>query len=131
MLTEADIDNFVRAKGAIFSAIRTMLSMTDFTIDVIDQVYIAGGIGSGIDVDKAVRIGMLPDLPRDRFHYIGNTSLQGAWAAAVSESAAAKIAEIAGGITYLELSSHPGYMDEFTAACFLPHTDAGLFAGGA
>jgi uncharacterized 2Fe-2S/4Fe-4S cluster protein (DUF4445 family) len=127
ILTEVDIDNFVRAKGAIFSAIRTMLSMTDFTTGIIDDVYVAGGIGSGIDVDKAVRIGMFPNLPREKFHYIGNTSLQGAWAAAVSNGAAAKINELAGGITYLELSSHPGYMDEFTAACFLPHTDAGLF----
>jgi uncharacterized 2Fe-2S/4Fe-4S cluster protein (DUF4445 family) len=128
ILTEVDIDNFVRAKGAIFSAIRTMLSMTDFTIDIIDDVYIAGGIGSGINIDKAVRIGMLPNLPREKFHYIGNTSLQGAWAAAVSSGAAAKINELSAGITYLELSSHPGYMDEFTAACFLPHTDAGLFS---
>ncbi|MDR1096000.1 MAG: ASKHA domain-containing protein [Spirochaetaceae bacterium] len=128
VLTEVDIDNFVRAKGAIFSAIRTMLSMTDFTIDIIDDVYIAGGIGSGINIDKAVRIGMLPNLPREKFHYIGNTSLQGAWAAAVSSGAAAKINELSAGITYLELSSHPGYMDEFTAACFLPHTDAGLFS---
>jgi uncharacterized 2Fe-2S/4Fe-4S cluster protein (DUF4445 family) len=127
VLTEVDIDNFIRAKGAIFSAIRTMLQMTDFTVDVIGDVYIAGGIGSGINIDKAVRIGMLPNLPREKFHYIGNTSLQGAWAAAVSECAARKIRELSGGITYLELSSHPGYMDEFTAACFLPHTDAGLF----
>jgi uncharacterized 2Fe-2S/4Fe-4S cluster protein (DUF4445 family) len=105
-----------------------MLSMTDFTIDIIDDVYIAGGIGSGINVEKAIGIGMLPNLPLEKFHYIGNTSLQGAWAAAVSSGAAEKINELAGGITYLELSSHPGYMDEFTAACFLPHTDAALFS---
>jgi uncharacterized 2Fe-2S/4Fe-4S cluster protein (DUF4445 family) len=127
-LTEADIENFIRAKGAIFSAIRTMLAMLDLGIDAIGEVYIAGGIGSGINIERAIRIGMLPNIPPGRCHYIGNTSLSGAWAMAQSQRAVEKVDEIAGGMTYLELSSHPGYMDEFIAACFLPHTDRELFA---
>jgi uncharacterized 2Fe-2S/4Fe-4S cluster protein (DUF4445 family) len=126
-ITEADIDNFIRAKGAIFSAIRTMLTMLDFDIEVIEEVYIAGGIGSGINVQGAIRTGMLPNLPLERYHYIGNTSLYGAYAMAVSSGAARKIAEIAQGLTYLELSAHASYMDEFIAACFLPHTNGDLF----
>ncbi len=62
-ITEVDIDNFIRAKGAIFSAIRTMLSSLDFDVSMIDDVYVAGGIGSGINMRNAVRIGMLPDIP--------------------------------------------------------------------
>jgi uncharacterized 2Fe-2S/4Fe-4S cluster protein (DUF4445 family) len=127
VITETDIDNFIRAKGAIFSAIRTMLVMVDFSIDTIGAVYIAGGIGSGINVERAIRIGMLPKLPAEKYHYIGNTSLTGAYAMASSRGAAEKVAEIGRGITYLELSSHPGYMDEFIAACFLPHTNGDLF----
>jgi uncharacterized 2Fe-2S/4Fe-4S cluster protein (DUF4445 family) len=127
VITEGDIDNFIRAKGAIFSAIRTMLAMLDFSMETIEEVYIAGGIGSGINVERAIRIGMLPKLPPERYHYIGNTSLYGAYAMAVSRGAAGKIAEIAGGMTYLELSAHPSYMDEFIAACFLPHTNGSLF----
>jgi uncharacterized 2Fe-2S/4Fe-4S cluster protein (DUF4445 family) len=126
-LTEGDIDNFIRAKGAIFSAIRTMLVSLDFTVDVIEEVYIAGGIGSGINVENAIRIGMFPKLPLERYHYIGNSSLSGAYAMANSRGAAGKVTEISRGMTYLELSSHPGYMDEFVAACFLPHTDGSLF----
>jgi uncharacterized 2Fe-2S/4Fe-4S cluster protein (DUF4445 family) len=126
-LTEVDLDNFIRAKAAIFSAIRTMLAMSDFSTDIIEDVYVAGGIGSGINVEKAIRIGMFPKIPVEKYHYIGNTSLQGAWAQAVSKAATDKVNEIAGGMTYLELSSHPSYMDEFVAACFLPHTDAALF----
>jgi uncharacterized 2Fe-2S/4Fe-4S cluster protein (DUF4445 family) len=126
-LTEGDIDNFIRAKGAIFSAIRTMLAMVDLSLDAVDEVYIAGGIGSGINITQAVRIGMLPAIPLERYRYIGNSSLSGAWAMARSEKAADAIAWIAGGMTYLELSSHPRYMDEFIAACFLPHTDGDLF----
>jgi uncharacterized 2Fe-2S/4Fe-4S cluster protein (DUF4445 family) len=126
-LNETDIDSFIRAKGAIFSAIRTMLAIMDFSVDAIDEVYVAGGIGSGINVEKAIRIGMFPGIPLEKYHYIGNTSLTGAYAMVNSAAAAAKVAEISRGMTYLELSSHPGYMDEFVAACFLPHTDASLF----
>ena len=129
-LTEGDIDNFIRAKGAIFSAIRTMLVSLDFTVDVIEEVYIAGGIGSGINVENAIRIGMFPKLPLERYHYIGNSSLSGAYAMAGSRGAAQKVTEISRGMTYLELSSHPRYMDEFVAACFLPHTDGSLFEDG-
>jgi uncharacterized 2Fe-2S/4Fe-4S cluster protein (DUF4445 family) len=128
-LSEVDIDNFIRAKGAIFSAIRTMLMMVDFTMDAIEEVYVAGGIGSGINVERAIRIGMLPNLPVEKYHYIGNTSLTGAYAMVNSRKACDKVTEISQGMTYLELSSHPRYMDEFVAACFLPHTDGALFEG--
>ena len=126
-LTETDIDSFIRAKGAVFSAIKTMLAVMDFPAEAIDGVSIAGGIGGGINVEKAIRIGMFPKLPPEKYRYIGNTSLLGAWAMANSRSACAKVKELAQGMTYLELSSHPGYMDEFVAACFLPHTNEALF----
>jgi uncharacterized 2Fe-2S/4Fe-4S cluster protein (DUF4445 family) len=128
VLSEVDIDNFIRAKGAIFSAIRTMLAIVDTPQEAIDDVYVAGGIGSGIDIEHAILIGMFPNLPLEKFHYIGNTSLSGAYGMLVSEKAAEQVANCAGAMTYLELSSHPSYMDEFVAACFLPHTDASLFA---
>jgi uncharacterized 2Fe-2S/4Fe-4S cluster protein (DUF4445 family) len=126
-LTESDIDNFIRAKAAIFSAIRTMLAALDCGVDAIENVYVAGGIGSGINIGQAIRIGMLPNLPPEKYHYIGNSSLHGAYSMLVSEKAAAKIGEISRGMTYIELSAHPGYMDELVAACFLPHTNGALF----
>ncbi|MDR2659743.1 MAG: ASKHA domain-containing protein [Spirochaetaceae bacterium] len=128
MLTESDIDNFIRAKGAIFSAIRTMLATVDMPQEAIDDVYIAGGIGSGIDIGHAILIGMLPNLPVEKFHYLGNTSLSGAYGMLISDKAVEQVKNCANSMTYLELSSHPSYMDEFVAACFLPHTDASLFA---
>ena len=126
-INEVDIDNFIRAKGAIFSAIDTLLKSVDMTVDMIDSVYVAGGIGSGINMKNAVNIGMFPDVDLSKFHYIGNSSLSGAYAMVVSDEAAAKTAEVAANMTYLELSNYPGYMDSFVAACFLPHTDARLF----
>ena len=126
-LNEVDIDNFIRAKGAIFSAIDTLLQSVDMTPDCIDKVYVAGGIGSGINMKNAVNIGMFPDVELEKFQYIGNSSLTGAYAMVVSDEAGAKCAEVAANMTYLELSTYPGYMDSFVAACFLPHTDRSLF----
>ena len=126
-INEVDIDNFIRAKGAIFSAIDTMLNAVDMPVEIIDKVYVAGGIGSGINMKNAVNIGMLPDVELSKFHYIGNSSLTGAYALAMSDSAKEKCREVAANMTYLELSTYPGYMDSFVAACFLPHTDRNLF----
>ena len=126
-INEVDIDNFIRAKGAIFSAIDTLLSSVDMPIEAIDTVYVAGGIGSGINMKNAVNIGMFPDVELDKFKYIGNSSLSGAYAITMSNAAEEKCAEVAANMTYLELSTYPGYMDSFVAACFLPHTDTRLF----
>ena len=126
-INEVDIDNFIRAKGAIFSAIDTLLKSVDMTVDMIDHVYVAGGIGSGINMRNAVNIGMFPDVELQKFSYIGNSSLAGAYAMVLSDQATAKTNEVAANMTYLELSTYPGYMDSFVAACFLPHTDASLF----
>ena len=127
-LNEVDILNFIRAKGAIYSAIDTLLSAMDMDQSVIEGVYVAGGIGSGINMKNAVRIGMFPNVPLELFHYIGNSSQAGAYAMALSDEAAKKVEEVAKNMTYMELSTHPGYMDAFVAACFLPHTDASRFA---
>ena len=126
-INEVDIDNFIRAKGAIFSAIDTLLSAVDMDMDCIETVYVAGGIGSGMNMKNAVRIGMFPDVELEKFKYIGNSSLTGAYAMVMSLQAEEKCHEVGANMTYLELSTHPGYMDSFVAACFLPHTDARLF----
>ena len=126
-INEVDIDNFIRAKGAIFSAIDTLLKSVDMDVEMIDHVYVAGGIGSGINMKNAVNIGMLPDVDLSKYSYIGNSSLTGAYAMVLSDEADAKCAEVGANMTYLELSTYPGYMDSFVAACFIPHTDRNLF----
>lgn len=126
-LNEVDIDSFIRAKGAIFSAIDTMLKSLDMDVSVLEHVLVAGGIGSGINMRNAVNIGMFPDIELEKYAYIGNSSLAGAYAMALSEQAEHKTYELAANMTYLELSTYPGYMDSFVAACFIPHTDGSLF----
>lgn len=126
-LTEVDIDNFIRAKGAIFSAVKVMLESLDMDVDVISRVYVAGGIGSGINMRNAVNIGMLPDIDLEKYYYIGNSSLSGAYCMLLSADAKEKVEELGRSMTYLELSTNNKYMEEFVAACFIPHTDANLF----
>ncbi len=126
-ISDVDIDNFIRAKAAIYSAIDTMLESLGMDPSIIDRVEVAGGIGSGINMDNAIAIGMFPDIERRKYGYVGNTSLTGACAVLLSREAEAKLAEVGRSMTYLELSTYPGYMDKFVAACFLPHTDASLF----
>ena len=126
-INEVDIDSFIRAKGAIFSATMTMLESMGMDPSMLGHVYVAGGIGSGINMKNAVTIGMLPDIDLEMFSYIGNSSLSGAYAMLTSEQSREKVDELARSITYLELSTEPGYMDAFVGACFLPHTDSNLF----
>ena len=119
-INEVDLDNFIRAKGAIFSAILTLLGALGFSPSEVRHVDVAGGIGSGINIKNAIGIGMFPDLPLDKYRYVGNTSLAGAYAMLVSKAAVKHLLKLSKEMTYLELSVQPGYMDAFVAACFLP-----------
>lgn len=126
-ITQADVKNLLRAKAAIFAGVRTLLGSVDMTTDDISRVLIAGGFGSYLNIHDAVTIGLLPDLPAERYSYVGNSSLKGARLALLSREARARLREIAARMTYVELSTAPHYMDEFVSALFLPHTDLGLF----
>lgn len=127
VLTEVDIENIIRAKAAIYSGISTLLTGAGLTIDEIERVYIAGGFGNYIDVDKAVLLGMLPDIPRERFIFMGNTSVTGAYLCLLSEDLRKEAEEIASKMTYIELSASRMFMDEYVSALFLPHTNMDLF----
>jgi uncharacterized 2Fe-2S/4Fe-4S cluster protein (DUF4445 family) len=126
-IRETDLDNLIRTKAAIFAGIMTLLKGVGLEPGQIERVVIAGGFGLYLNILSAIRIGLLPDLPRERFEYIGNGSLRGAGLALLSRQAREELGEIASRVTYFELSTWPGYMDEFMAALFLPHTDRNLF----
>jgi len=127
VITERDITNLVRTKGAVYSACSLLLKNVGLTFDRIDAFYIAGGFGQHLDIENAIRIGLLPDLPREKFHYLGNTSLWGAYLILLSEQNGEMVNAIAKKMTYVELNTEPGYMHEYTGALFLPHTEIGLF----
>ena len=127
VLTQGDIDNLVRAKGAIYAAASILLESLGLGWSDLEGIMLAGGFGDKIDKENSVRIGLLPDVPRERIEFVGNTSLRGAVMAALDERDYARADAIARRMTYMELSTHPKYMAEFVAACFLPHTDAEEF----
>jgi len=127
MITEADIENIKRAKAAIYSVTSALVKHMSLDFSKIKKIFIAGGFGTYIDVDNAIRIGLLPDLDRPKFIFVGNSSLAGARAILLSYEAMKKANEIAKKITYFELSVEPGYMDEYMAALFFPHTDLAKF----
>jgi uncharacterized 2Fe-2S/4Fe-4S cluster protein (DUF4445 family) len=123
VVTEADINNLLRAKGAIYAGFSVLLRSVGLTMAEVEQVLIAGGFGKHINVEKAIQIGLLPDMPWDRVKYVGNSSALGAYFALVCREARVALQAIARKMTYLELSADNSFMDEYTRALFLPHTD--------
>ena len=126
-INEDDIDNLKRAKGAIYSAIISLVNKVGKAVSDIKKIYIAGGFGNYIDISRAIGIGLLPDVPLNIYEYIGNSSLAGARMSLLSHEAIAKTRDIAKAVTYLDLSSEGEYMNEYVASLFFPHTDLGRF----
>ncbi|MGC2064536.1 MAG: ASKHA domain-containing protein [Thermodesulfovibrionales bacterium] len=127
VLTEVDIENVMRAKAAIYAGISIMLKEVGLSLDAVERIYIAGGFGNYLDIDKAIMIGMLPDMPKEKFSFIGNTSIAGAYLCLLSDKMRAEAEDIARMMTYIELSVSRGFMDEYMSALFLPHTNMELF----
>lgn len=127
VLTEVDIENVVRAKAALYAGISLLLGEVGLAIDAVERIYIAGGFGNYLDIHKAIMIGMLPDIPVDKFSFIGNASITGAYLCLLSERMRSEAEEVARKMTYMELSVSRGFMDEYMSALFLPHTNIDLF----
>ena len=126
-LSESDIDNFLRAKAAIFSAISLMLNNIGLEFADLSRVYVSGGFGRYLNLDDAKTIGLIPPLDHDKFTFLGNSSLMGSYMTVLSQKHRDKITQLAQRITYLDLSTEPKYMDEYMAALFIPHTNSSLF----
>ncbi|KUK54790.1 MAG: putative metal-binding protein [Desulfotomaculum sp. 46_296] len=126
-ISETEIKNLIRSKAAVFAGIRSMLKTVGLPVEAIERIYLAGGFGRFLNIRQAVAIGMLPDLPEDRYAYLGNSSVKGAVQVLLSKSARRSLKELSGRITYLELAADKSFYDEFVSALFLPHTDLSLF----
>jgi len=129
VLTEPDIENLIRAKAAIYAGFTTLLTEVGLTFDDVSKVYIAGGFGKFLDVEKAIILGMLPELPKDKFEYMGNTSIIGAFLCILSQEMRAESEEISKKMTYIELSVSRSFMDDYVSGLFIPHTNIDDFPG--
>ena len=126
-LPQGDIENLIRDKAALYAGSRILLANAGLAFDDVERIFIAGNFGQSLEIEQAVRIGLLPDIPRERIQFIGNSSLAGARAALLSRADWQRAQKIASSITCLELTVEPRYFEEYTAALFLPHTDQSLF----
>ncbi len=122
-----DVDNLLRAKAAIYAGFSVLADRVGVPLDSVEQVLIGGSFGKYINVEKAIQIGLLPDMPWDRFQFLGNTSVKGAYRALLDRTERDRIADIASRMTYIELSADNTFYEAFTSALFLPHTDLSKF----
>lgn len=127
VLTEPDLDNLIRAKGAIYSGCMTLIEEVGLTMDMVEQIILAGGFGSYIDLEKAMTIGLLPEIDPSRVTFIGNGSLMGARMSSLTNRIRRDVVSVTQKMTNFELSETPSYMDNYIAAMFLPHTEIEKF----
>jgi uncharacterized 2Fe-2S/4Fe-4S cluster protein (DUF4445 family) len=127
VITNVDIDNLKRAKAAIYAGFLVLAESVGLTLEMVDQFLIGGSFGQYINIEKAIQIGLLPDLDWDKFQYLGNTSIKGAYYALLDRNQRQEIEETAGRMTYIELSSDNTFYEAFMSAMFFPHTDMEKF----
>ncbi len=123
LFMESDIDNIIRSKGAVYAGFKVLLDQAGMDFSMVDRIIITGGFGQYLDLNKAVSIGLLPDVDREKFFYKGNSSIAGAYMALLSEQNRKEALEISNNMTYIDFSSNNRFMDEFVSALFLPHTN--------
>ena len=127
VITHVDIDNLLRAKAAIYAGFSVLADSVGVPLESVEQVLIGGAFGQYINVEKAVEIGLLPDMPWDRFLFLGNTAVRGAYLALLDRQVRLRVRDIASRMTYIELSADNSFYDAFMSALFLPHTDLSRF----
>jgi len=127
VITQRDIENVLRAKAAIYAGAKILVQQMGLDFDQVERIYLAGGFGNYLDREKAIILGLIPDVPLERIRFVGNTAIIGAKMALLSEEAYDRAYEIARAITYYDLISYPRYYEEFMSAKFLPHTELGRF----
>jgi uncharacterized 2Fe-2S/4Fe-4S cluster protein (DUF4445 family) len=127
VFTQVDLDILLRSNAAMYTILTTLVQSVGHTLDEVEHFFVAGAFGNHIDPEMAITIGLLPDLPRERFLPLGNASLQGAAELLLDYRKQEEILRIAGALTYLEMNVNQDFMNRFSAARFLPHTDLSLF----
>jgi uncharacterized 2Fe-2S/4Fe-4S cluster protein (DUF4445 family) len=127
VITHVDADNLLRAKAAIYAGYTVLAERAGVPLEAVERFLIGGSFGKYINVEKAVQIGLLPDLPWEQFQFLGNTSVKGTYLALLNRNERERVTEIASRMTYIELSADNTFYEAFTSALFLPHTDLGKF----
>jgi uncharacterized 2Fe-2S/4Fe-4S cluster protein (DUF4445 family) len=123
VIDEVDLDNLIRAKGAIFAGISLLLKRVGLDLKDLDQIIVSGNLGQNINIGNGIEIGLFPPFRPDGFLFVGEGPLLGARHVALSHNMYLEAVKISRSMTNIELSDDPGFIHEYTAALFLPHTD--------
>jgi uncharacterized 2Fe-2S/4Fe-4S cluster protein (DUF4445 family) len=127
IFTESDIKSLILSKAAVYAGFTVLLEEIGMDFSMVGRMIITGGFGQHLDIEKAIVMGLLPDMDREKFSYMGNSSIAGAYMALLSRDYRQECLSISNSMTYLDFSSNTKFMDEFTKAQFLPHTEGRLF----
>jgi len=127
VFTESDIKNIILSKGAVYAGFTVLLKQAGIDFSMVDRVFITGGFGKYLNIEKSIFIGLLPDIDRKKFHYLGNTSIAGSYMALLSDEYRKEALQVSHSMTYIDFSTNNQFMEEFTSALFLPHTDIDAF----
>jgi uncharacterized 2Fe-2S/4Fe-4S cluster protein (DUF4445 family) len=127
VINEVDIENFTRAKAAIYAGCKTLVEGVGLQLTDLEQIILAGAFGSYIDLDSAMTVGLLPEIDTGKILYVGNGSLLGSWMSEMSNHIRRDVVEVVRKMTSFELSEVPNFKDQYIASLFLPHTDLSLF----
>ncbi|MGB9641510.1 MAG: ASKHA domain-containing protein, partial [Anaerolineales bacterium] len=127
VITRVDVDNLLRAKAAIYAGFLILAQSVGVPLETTEQVLIGGSFGKYLNIEKSIQIGLLPDLPWERFRFLGNTAVKGAYFALLDKESRRRLDEIASKMTYIELSADNSFYEAFMSAMFLPHTDLSQF----
>ena len=126
-ITEPDLDNLIRAKGAMYSATLTLLEEIGLKINDIEKIILAGGFGSYVELESAITIGLLPEMDPEKVTYLGNGSLLGCKINSLTNALRRDVANVVNMMTNFELAATPSYMDHYMGSLFLPHTELNDF----
>lgn len=127
LLEQIDLDAMIRSKAAMYAVLKTLISQVGLEFSDLEEIVVAGAFGRHINPERAITLGMLPDLPLSVYHAIGNSSLRGAEKVLLDKAARLACEKIVSSITYLELNVNQEFMIRFSGSRFIPHTDSSLF----
>lgn len=127
LVTQADINNLMRTKGAVNAALELLLESVGCGLGEIEKFYAAGAFGQYLNLESAITIGLYPDLPRGKMVRLGNSSGEGARQTLLSREKRMAVENIAKNITYFELNANQTFMNKFVSSKFIPHTNMDYF----
>ncbi|PYO24544.1 MAG: ferredoxin [Candidatus Rokuibacteriota bacterium] len=120
VLTQDDVRQVQLAKGAIASGIAMLQHVASVSDETVAELMLAGGFGNYVSIASALRIGLIPPLPKEKIRYVGNAASLGAQLCLVSETERQRAESVAARIEHVSLAAHPDFERIFVDAMNFP-----------